>query len=71
MIEKSEITNKEYVVEDCVFFRNIYQISKYIHWGALPVDIFTGSDGKLVFAFTKETHEKFRERWLSCKRDVS
>lgn len=69
MIQFSDVTGKQYDDEDCVFFRNIYQSSKYISWGAKVVDLFCGSDDKLVFVFSKQDHEKYKHKWGSSNKN--
>ena len=59
----SEVTGIEYEAEDCVFFRNYIQAAHYISWGAKLVDMFTDNQIKLVFVFTKDTHNKLKARW--------
>lgn len=59
----SETTGKCYEDEDCVFFRNYVQSAYYIEWGAELIDIFTDSLHKLVFVFTKDDHNRLKEKW--------
>ena len=47
----SNITHEYYTNEDCVFFRNALQSAKYMSWGATLVDLFIGSEDKMVFVF--------------------
>ena len=64
----SEITGLMYEDEDCVFFKNYVQSAYYVEWGARLIDIFTNSEHKFVFVFTKEDHEKYKDRWINQKR---
>ena len=59
----SDITGEYYEDEDMVFFRNCVQSAMYIEWGARLYDIFTDSNHKLVFVFSKEDHMKYRDKW--------
>ena len=63
----SNITHEYYTNEDCVFFRNALQSAKYMSWGATLVDLFIGSEDKMVFVFLKSDHEKYKLRWGSTK----
>lgn len=63
MVSVSEFTGKTYIDEDCVFFRNYIQAASYISWGAKLIDVFTDSQCKLVFVFSKLDHAKYRDRW--------
>ena len=65
---KSDTTGLWYEDEDMVFFRNYVQAAHYISWGAKLWDIFTDSNMKLVYVFSKADHEKFRDRWC-CKKE--
>lgn len=60
---KSDVTGKWYEENDCVFFRNYVQSAHYIAWGGELVDLFTDSQNKLVFVFTKDTHNRLKMRW--------
>ena len=59
----SDITGLTYEEADMHFFRNYVQAAHYISWGAKLWDIFTDSECKLVFVFSKEDHLKYRDRW--------
>ena len=50
-----------------VFFRNYIQAAHYISWGCKIYDIFTDSQCKLVFVFSKSDHMKYRDRWSERK----
>lgn len=67
MKTKSDTTGLWYDSEDCVFFRNYVQAAFYISWGCKLIDIFTDSNTKLVFVFTKEDHKKYIDRWMKQK----
>lgn len=64
---KSDITGLLYEEYDMVFFRNYIQAAHYISWGAKLWDIFTDSECKLVFVFSKIDHAKYREKWSTRK----
>lgn len=65
MKEYSEITQRFYDPDcgDYVFFRNCSQSARYIEWGATLYDLFTDSEHKLVFVFSREDHNRFKSRW--------
>ena len=65
----SDVTGIVYEDEDVVFFRNLYQSSFYIANNATIVDVFTDSNGMLVFVFYRNQHEKLLKLWLENKRD--
>lgn len=69
MMNKSELTGKWYQDEDCVFFRNYVQAAHYIAWQAKLIDLFTDSEMKLVFVFSKKDHEILRDRWGTKKEN--
>lgn len=70
MTQKSDVTGKTYQDEECVFFRNYLQAAKYISWGAKLIDIFTDSQEKLVFVFSKNDHCKYKVRWIERKKEL-
>lgn len=70
MKTKSEITGEYYEDEEVVFFRNYIQSAYYIEWGAKLIDIFTDSNHKLVFVFTKIDHDKYKLKWGSKKNSM-
>lgn len=67
MRNESDVTGIVYDDNDCVFFRNLYQIAFYIHNGAKIIDIFTDSKGMLVFCFLKEDHKRLIDLWMKNK----
>lgn len=69
MREISDVTGITYELEDVVFFRNLYQSSFYIDHNATIVDVFTDSNGKLVFVFYREQHDKLIKLWLDNKKE--
>ena len=71
MREISDVTGIAYELEDVVFFRNLYQSSFYIDHNATIVDVFTDSNGKLVFVFYRDQHEKLIKLWLENKKEDS
>jgi len=64
----SDVTGIMYEEEDCVFFRNIYQIIFYLEKGCPVVDLFVDGSKKLVFVFTKKDHEKYIKLWMENKK---
>lgn len=69
MKELSNVTGISYELEDVVFFRNLYQSSFYIDHNATIVDVFTDSNGKLVFVFYRDQHDKLIKLWLKNKKE--
>lgn len=63
MKEYSDITQRWYEPDECVFFRNPTQSAHYIAWGATLYDLFVDSQNKLVFCFSKDDHNKLKKRW--------
>ena len=69
MKELSNVTGISYELEDVVFFRNLYQSSFYIDHNATIVDVFTDSNGKLVFVFYRDQHNELIKLWLDNKKE--
>lgn len=65
----SEVTKIEYEVEDCVYFRNIHQSAFYIANNAKIIDVFTDSQGKIVFCFDREEHNRLIKLWMANKEN--
>lgn len=65
----SNVTKIEYESEEVVFFRNLYQSSFYIDHNATIVDVFTDGNGKLVFVFYRDEHDKLIKLWLDNKKE--
>lgn len=63
MKEQSFITGLEFDPDDMVYFRNCNQSARYIEWGATLYDLFTDSQHKLVFVFSRDDHNKLKSRW--------
>lgn len=59
----SPITGKSYDDASVVFFTNLPQCTAYIKAGAYPLDIMVGNSNKLIFVFSREDHEKLKEKW--------
>lgn len=70
MRNESDVTGIQYEEEDCVFFRNWLQASKYMQWGAKLIDIFPSRDDKFVYVFSKEDHNKYKTKWGSTKHEL-
>ena len=64
---ESNTTQRIYDDSEAVYFRNIYQSAFYIEQGCTLLDVFTSSNGKLVFAFSKEEHDKTIKLWIANK----
>lgn len=65
---ESDVTGLVYEAEDCVFFRNYVQAAYYNAWGATLIDLFTDSNMKWVFVFSKEDHRKYIDKWMENKK---
>ena len=66
----SELTGKEYELEDVVWYGNALQAAQYYLWNCIPVDMTVSPDTKRwAFAFTKEDHKKYIGRWNSQKQN--
>lgn len=63
MKEKSIVTGLVFDPDDMVYFRNCSQSARYIEWGAKLYDVFTDSQHKLVFVFSRDDHNRLRSRW--------
>lgn len=66
-MQVSELTGKTYLDEDCVFFRNIYQICFYVKHNIMPIDLFCDSKDKLVAVFERKAHESIIGLWMENK----
>ena len=65
----SELTGKEYELEDVVWYGNALQAAQYYLWNCIPVDMTVSPDTKRwTFAFTKEDHKKYIKRWNEQKQ---
>ena len=65
----SETTHLEYETEDAVYYRNVIQGAWMLsHPDCKLLDIFE-SGGKLVLAFSKESHRKYIGEWSERKRE--
>lgn len=63
----SEILNKYYEAEDCVYFSNAKQSCFYKLNGAELIDLITTDELRWIFVFTKSDHCKIREKWNSTR----
>lgn len=64
----SELTGKEYEMEDVVWYGNALQAAQYYLWNCHPVDMTVSPDTKRwAFAFTREDHKKYIGRWNAQK----
>lgn len=60
----SELTGKEYELEDVIWYGNAFQAAQYYLWNCKPVDMTVSPDTKRwTFAFTKADHKKYIGRW--------
>lgn len=69
MKDRSDVTNIDFEIEDCVFFRNITQSIFYIEHGCKIIDLFVDSNHKLVFVFLKSDHKKVIDLWMKNKEN--
>lgn len=66
----SELTGKEYELEDVIWYGNAFQAAQYYLWNCKPVDITVSPDTKKwIFAFTKIDHKKYIKRWNNQRTD--
>ena len=69
MKEYSDITQRWYEPDECVFYKNGYQAAFMLsHPDVILYDIFE-SDGKLVFVFSRDTHRKYINIWRTREHD--
>ena len=71
MISISELTEKVYREEECVYFRNIHQCAFYVAHHVFPIDMFTDSEGKLVMVFERKKHNEMIKLWMAAKEKNS
>lgn len=57
------VTGLVFDTDDMVYFRNCSQSARYIEWGATLYDVFTDTQHKLVFVFSRDDHNRLRSRW--------
>ena len=63
MLIHSDTTQRTFEAEDAVYYRNVVQSAWMLsHTDCELLDIFE-SDGKLVCAFSKESHKKYIQEW--------
>ncbi len=65
---QSNISNRCYETDDCVYLVNPLQVYKYIINDAYPLDIKAGEDNKLVYIYNKNETYKLYDKW--CKREL-
>ena len=66
MIEYSETTQRSYEAEEAVFYRNVLQAAFMISKpDCILLDVFTDSNGKIVFVFPRELHKKYINEWAT------
>jgi hypothetical protein len=69
MKEYSDITQRWYEPDECVFYKNGYQAAFMLsHPDVVLYDIFE-SDGKLVFVFSRNAHRKYINIWRTREHD--
>lgn len=69
MKEYSDITQRWYEPDECVFYKNGYQAAFMLsHPDVVLYDIFE-SDGKLVFVFSRSAHRKYIDIWRTREHD--
>lgn len=67
MRQTSELTGKVYYDEDVVYYSNLSQCAFMVEHDALPINLFTRSDHKLVMVFTKADHRRVIPLWMANK----
>lgn len=61
----SSVTGKTYCPEDTCVILNTKQVAAYIENGYYPVDVYTGKDRMLCFAFLKtEYGRELFDKWV-------
>lgn len=66
MMQYSDVTGKQFQSEDAVYYRNIIQSAWLLSKpDAVLLDLFTDSNGKLVFCFPRELHKKYISEWAN------
>lgn len=66
MIEYSDVTGKKFDSEDAVYYRNVLQSAWMMtHPDCVLLDVFTDGDGKLVFCFPREQHDRWIKDWAN------
>ena len=66
----SELTGREYDLEDVVWYGNALQAAQYYLWNCKPVDMTVSPDTKRwAFAFSKADHKKYISRWNNQRGD--
>lgn len=63
----SELFDRYYEAEDCVYFPNAKQSCFYRLHGAELVDLIATDELRWLFVFKKEDHYKFRDKWNATK----
>ena len=64
MIQYSEVTGKYYETNETVFYRNILQAAFMMSKPDMVLyDLFTDSNGMLVFCFPKALHKQYIQEW--------
>ena len=68
----SELTGKEYEMEDVIWYGNALQAAQYYLWNCPPVDMSVSPDTKRwSFAFYREDHKRLINRWNEQKKDIT
>ena len=66
---RSDVTGRDYDDRDVVFYRNIVQSIFYMEHGEMPIDFFVDGRHKLVFVFTRESHNRLIQKWIDNKSE--
>lgn len=70
MKEYSEVTQRWYEPDDCVFYRNGYQAAFMLTKpDCMLMDMFEDK-GKLVFAFPRRLHKKYIREWHEREHEM-
>lgn len=67
MNQISNLDGSMYKDEDVVYFRNILQSIFYLEHSAELVDLFVDGNHKLVFVFSRLSHEMIISKWMAQK----
>lgn len=63
MLTTSEIREHKYDPAECVFFKNALQSCVYCLAGATLLDVIPTTEKRFVFVFSREDHERLKEKW--------
>lgn len=73
MYVTSDVTGKTYESKEATFYRNVVQSAWMLHEHSdcVLLDLFTDSQGKLVFVFPTEQHKMWIKDWANRPHDTN